>query len=116
MADTQLRLERRVRRDFADPGSADNVLRQLAELPRRASYDPDVLASERVQAAIVLLARGDVLRLRQALDLAMSDWRDVLTAAGLADEDWPARLSRELGPDIAANQTDRRYVKRASDP
>lgn len=37
----------------------------------------------------------------------MSDWRDVLTAAGLADEDWSTRLDRELGPDIAANESDR---------
>ena len=46
----------------------------------------------------------------------MSDWRDVLTAAGVADEDWPIQLNRELGPDIAANQSDRRDVRRASDP
>jgi hypothetical protein len=98
VADTKPRLERRVRRDFLDPGSADAVLQELAELPRRAGYDPEVLASERVQAAIVLLAHGDVRRLRQALDLAASDWRDVLVAAGLANEDWPAQLNRELGP------------------
>lgn len=97
VADNQQRLERRLRRDFSDRGSADTALRQLAELPRRAGYDPEVFASERVQAAIVLLARGDVLRLRQAIELAIRDWRDVLMAAGLADGDWPAQLDRELG-------------------
>lgn len=97
MADTSERLERRLRRDFLDPGSADTALRQLAELPRRGGYDPAAFASERVQAAIVLLAYGDMFRLRQAIDLAISDWRDVLMAAGLADGDWPAQLDRELG-------------------
>lgn len=92
------RLERRIRRDFPEPGSAHGVLWLLSGLPRKAGYDPEMLASERVQAAIALLAHGDLARLRQALDLAATDWRDLLVAAGLADGDWPARLARELGP------------------
>lgn len=52
---------------------------------------------ERIQAAIVLLAAGDVARLEQAAVLAETDWRDVLVAAGLADADWPSRLDHELG-------------------
>lgn len=64
----------------------------VPELPHRAGYDREMLASERVQAAIVLLADGDIHRLRQALDLAVTAWRDQLVAAGLASEDWPARL------------------------
>jgi len=97
MADRQSRLDRRIRRDFPAPGSAGSVLEQLAGLPRRAGYDDEMLASERVQAAIVLLAAGDIGRLRRAVDLAAADWRDVLVAAGLADEDWPVQLDRELG-------------------
>jgi len=31
------------------------------------------------------------------LNVAKADWRDVLMAAGLADEDWPARLDAALG-------------------
>jgi hypothetical protein len=95
MADTQSRLERRIRRDFPEPGSAHGVLQLLAGLPRTAGYD------ERVQAAIVLLADRDIGRLHRALDLAAKDWRDLLVAAGLADEDWPDKLDRELGPDTA---------------
>jgi hypothetical protein len=97
MADTPSRLGRRIQRDFPKPGSANGVHNLLAELPRRAGYDSDILASERIQAAIVLLAGGDLRRLRQAIDLAASDWRDVLVAAGLADENWPQRLDEELG-------------------
>src|SRR5262245_27621057 len=101
MTGNQSRLERRVQRDFPDPGAAQSVLQLLAELPQRAGYDRDVLASERIQAAIVLVAGGNIGRLRREIDLAMADWRDVLVAAGLAGEDWPRRLDSELGPDIA---------------
>jgi hypothetical protein len=97
MADDTTRLERRIRRGFSEPGSAHGVLQLLAKLPDRAGYDQRILNSERVQAAIVLLADGDIPRLRQALELAMTDWRDVLVAAGLADENWPQRLDEELG-------------------
>ena len=54
--------------------------------------------SERVQAPIVIWGRGDLARLRDALDLAEQDWRDVAVRADLADEDWPLRLGVELGP------------------
>ncbi|GAA1661764.1 hypothetical protein GCM10009765_09120 [Fodinicola feengrottensis] len=54
--------------------------------------------SERIQAGVVLCARGDLHRLRDACALAELDWRDVLMGAGLAHEDWPSRLDAELGP------------------
>lgn len=98
MTSTPSRLEQRIRRDFPEPGSAHGVLLLLSDLPRKVGYDPEILASERIQAAVVLLAHGDLARLRRAVDLAATDWRDLLVAAGLADEDWPARLDRELGP------------------
>lgn len=99
MPDAQSRLERRIRRDFPDPGSAHGVLRLLADLPRRVGYDDEMFVTERLQAAVVLLADRNIGRLHRALDLAARDWRDLLVAAGLADEDWPGKLDRELGPD-----------------
>lgn len=99
MADIQSRLERRIRRDFPEPGSADGVLRLLADLPRRAGYDDEMFVTERLQAAVVLLADRNIGRLHRALDLAAKDWRDLLVAAGLANEDWPGKLDLELGPD-----------------
>ena len=74
------------------------VLALLAGLPDRAGYDRDVFCSERVQAAIVLLANGDIGRLKQAIDLAATDWRDLLVAAMLKKADWPDQLDRVLGP------------------
>jgi len=82
------RLERLVREDFG--ADAEPVLAALAELPGYA-------ASERVQAAVVKLAQGDLGRLDRQLQEVCIDWRDVLVAAGFADEDWPDRVDAYLG-------------------
>jgi hypothetical protein len=52
---------------------------------------------ERVQAAVVLWARGELGRFDDSLKLCDVDWRDVLVRGGLADEDWAERLDAELG-------------------
>ena len=93
----QARLERRIQRDFPEPGSANGVIHLLDELPDVAGYGREVLSSERVRAAIVILANGKLADLRAAIELAKTDWRDLLVAAELANEDWPARLDEELG-------------------
>jgi hypothetical protein len=90
---TTHRLARRVREDF-DQASAQVVLDELADLAGTATDRAH--SSERVHGAIVLLAGGDIARFREARDLAVADWRDVLVAAGLADDDWPAKLDAEL--------------------
>jgi len=82
------RLERRVQEDFGV--DAELVLAALAELTGYA-------ASERVQAAVVKLARGDLDHLDRELRETQIDWRDVLVAAGFAHEDWPERLDDYLG-------------------
>jgi hypothetical protein len=82
------RLRRRIERDFPEPGSAAAVLELVGA----------VSESERVQAAVVVWGSGDLVRLRDARDLAGQDWRDVLVRACLAGEDWPSRLDAELGP------------------
>jgi hypothetical protein len=96
MTTRETRLERRIRRDFPEPGSAPEIIRLLDDLPRRTGSK--IHGGERVQAAIVLLARGDIRRFRDAVTLSTQDWRDVLVAADLAHDDWPARLDQELGP------------------
>lgn len=98
MAWTMSRVEARIQHDFPGPGAAGGVLDLLDALPREAGYGQEMLAGERVRAAVILVAAGDLGRMRQALALAMADWRDLLMAAGLAEEDWPARLDAELGP------------------
>ncbi|MYS84789.1 hypothetical protein [Embleya scabrispora] len=94
------RLERRIRRDFPEPGSAPEILRLLDALAEAAGHDREALRSERVRAAIVLLAEGDIAKFRRAVELAKADWRDLLVDAELADAHWPDRLDSELGPEV----------------
>ncbi len=95
----ETRLERRIRRDFPEPGSAHSVLDLLDDMPRTAGHDEDVFRSERIRAAVILLAGGDIGRLRDAIALGATDWRDLLVAAELANADWPDRLDQALGPE-----------------
>ena len=88
------RLHKRIQRDFAEPGSAkgtEGALRGLA-----AELEDSRQDAERLLAAAVLIADGDVGRFRSAIRLARTDWRDLLVAAGLANEDWPRVLDEEL--------------------
>ena len=85
------RLIRRIRRDFGR--EAEVIIALLADSPQ----------TERVQAAAVLCAAGQIDTLLALLALADVDWRDTLmctyeTAYDLADEGWEARLDVALGP------------------
>ncbi len=51
---------------------------------------------ERILAAVVLASRGRLDRFFPLFRLLKADWRDVLVAGDLADEDWPSRLDAEL--------------------
>ena len=83
------RLQWRVALDFPQPGSAEEVMRLLA----------DALECERVQAAIVFAANGDLPELKREVELAAIDWRDVLMNGGLAGDDWQSIMDFELGAD-----------------
>jgi hypothetical protein len=77
-----------IARDFND-----EQVEAVASLVARASD------SERVRAAIVLAAKGDLAEIRSGADLAAVDWRDVLVSGGHADDNWRQRLDRDLGPE-----------------
>ena len=64
MAAMTKRLQERIERDFHEPGSAAAVTQLVDE-----SSD-----LEQVQAAIVLWARGDLIKLRDVCRLAREDW------------------------------------------
>jgi hypothetical protein len=81
-----------VRNDFS-AAAAEAALRRLGALNLALAEEQ---SSERIQAAIVLLARGDPVKFDYAAELAEADWRDVLVFSGLGNEDWPARLEDEL--------------------
>jgi hypothetical protein len=96
MAITTQRLARRVRREFS-ADDAVNVLEQLRAIPE-ALPGGERQNRERLQAALVLPARGDRRAFDELLELAHIDWRDLLVAAELADDDWPKKLKTALGP------------------
>lgn len=87
MTRVSARLSRRISQDFPEPGSANEVGRMVSEAAN----------SERIQAAIVLAAAGDLTLIQYGVELASVDWRDVLMNGDLANDDWPARLDAELG-------------------
>jgi len=90
------RLERRIQRDFGT--SARPVIARLQSLELPLHRADDLAGLERIQAAVVLAAKGSWQTFEAQANLAEIDWRDVLVAADLADEDWPLRLDHELGP------------------
>jgi len=83
MAAPTSRLLRRVRRDFG-AADADLVISALGDvpecLPLGESQDP-----ERLQACLVLGARGRPGAFVEMLELAHVDWRDVSTASSAAE-------------------------------
>ena len=90
MAPVSRRVEARVKRDFA-PGDVAHVLRRLESL-HASKQTP-----ERLHAAVVLLARGDLERLEWA---ATIDWRDAFVWSGLGGN-WEPRVADEFGPSTA---------------
>jgi hypothetical protein len=87
------RLRKRIEHDFP-PGAAMDVLRYLDSL---SDSECGGQAGERVQAALVLASRGRRERFESMVQLLRMDWRDVLMAGGLGDDDWREVLDRELG-------------------
>jgi hypothetical protein len=86
-----------VTRDFEEQVQADVL--DLLESTTRTDWrehgtEP---GRERLHAAILKLAAGDIDALIVAAATAERDWRDVLVAAGLAEGDWPDRVAEILG-------------------
>jgi len=90
-----VRLTRRVLDDFGSDAVA--VLEVLEGVPETLQL-ADKQDPERIQAALVLPARGDLTMFAKLLRLAQRDWRDALVAADLAQGGWAKRLEAELGP------------------
>jgi hypothetical protein len=84
------RVEHRVQQDF--PGEfqlVDDILSRL----RAEGPDP-----ERIVAAVVLAAGGELSGLVRAVELANEHPGELLVEAELANPDWPQQLDDVLGP------------------
>ena len=90
------RIAERVARDFKANVQVD-VLELLESVAKDRShvYDTDA-GRERIHAAMLILARGNVDTLLHAASEAEMDWRDLLVAAGLEHDDWPQRVAAFL--------------------
>lgn len=69
----------------ADLSVATSLFPAASELPMLGAPGYERLY-ERVSLAIVTLSEGNIDKLRRWIDLAKLDWRDVLVAAGTANE------------------------------
>jgi hypothetical protein len=87
------RLRQRIEHDFP-PGSAKYVLSYLEGL---SDSEYGGQGRERIQAALVLASRGRRDRFESMVHLLRIDWRDVLTAGGVGQDDWHDVLDGELG-------------------
>jgi len=83
------RVVARVRRDFR-PKEVEEALRELATAYSRG------LAWNRMQAAVVLKAAGDLRRLKREVRESHNDFRGVLMGSGMENGDWPEVLEREF--------------------
>ncbi|MET9590859.1 hypothetical protein ABZY45_07795 [Streptomyces sp. NPDC006516] len=91
------RLQRRIRRDFPDAKVAEEVESSLRLMVWKLGPDGMMgVGQERLMAAVVMYARGDVRQLRETASLERIDWRDLLVATRLADRDFPQYLDQEL--------------------
>jgi hypothetical protein len=54
------------------------------ELPFLQDWTPESL--ERIRFAVLRISRGDLVRLRDAVMKARTDWRDVLVEAGFGND------------------------------
>jgi hypothetical protein len=88
------RIINRVARDYPGRRTAE-VVQLLSELDLPVGGRPEQ-PDERIYAAILIRADGDINALLAAAALAEHDWRDVLVAAGLADEGWRDEVERYL--------------------
>lgn len=70
------------------------VLRSIETLDEESFGRQD---PERISLAIAILASQDI-GLDAVIELALTDWRDLLVAAGLANENWPDVMSAHLEP------------------
>ncbi|MEU7661613.1 hypothetical protein [Streptomyces lincolnensis] len=88
------RITRRVSRDYAeqDRQAVEEVLLGVVD-GRGVGSD----GAERIVAAVLLHAAGDVDQLLAMANLAQVDFRDVLMGSGLEHGDWAARLDAEFG-------------------
>jgi hypothetical protein len=98
------RIAARLDRDFK-AAERDQALYIVASV---LESDPDRTPDgiERVHAALLRLASGNLQRLLDAAALAELDWRDLFVDAGLENDDWRELVAEDFGPPDATSSRD----------
>ena len=86
-------VEHVVKRDF--PRSDHGAVSAMLEEYGRKSWQRE---ADRVRLAVLRLAERDLQRLRQSMDIALADYRDVLSYAEYPDYSRRVHPGRELSP------------------
>ena len=78
----------RLRSLFAGADARDAELLLVHECGTNLPFleNEDARGLERFRFAALKLGGGDLAKLREAVELAKADWRDLLVAAGFADD------------------------------
>jgi hypothetical protein len=84
------RIVERLNADFG--AAAHAMLTPLERLSIAQQVD-----AERIQAAVLLAARGNQTLFQDALEHAQEDWRDLLDRTGLADNNWRLTIDARSG-------------------
>ncbi|KGN29412.1 hypothetical protein N802_11475 [Knoellia sinensis KCTC 19936] len=92
MVELTSRLRQRLDSDFG--AAAPDLAAELERLPESINSGQD---PERIQASVVLGARGSVREFAAMVELARVDWRDLLVCGGLENADYVAVMRRQLG-------------------
>ncbi len=76
------RIEERLRRDY--PRAEDHATAHalVARIAAELTFWREVSEGDRVEAAALTVADGNLAKLQSATELALRDWRDLLVAAG----------------------------------
>ncbi|MES5824522.1 hypothetical protein [Streptomyces sp. RG80] len=85
---------------------ADAVISLLEESEPKVFHKP---AHERIAAAVIIYADGDVDRLFGAIREMETDWRDLLMIAHIGNSGWQSRVDDYFG---AAQPCERGYPER----
>lgn len=71
----------RIERDYHG-GEETDARAALERIPSELSAWKEVGEGDRVELAALTYAHGDLTRLREAVELALHDWRDLLVTVG----------------------------------
>lgn len=75
---------------------ATEAARILEAIDRIDERDVDGQDTDRIALAIVIVM-GRGIDLASVTALAQRDWRDLLVAGGLAEDNWPSKIAEHLG-------------------